>query len=176
MGDDEVVRPISAQRERRMGRGMVRLLAVMGVLLIVLGSLGWWLSTRVLDADGFGDVAAKASQRREVRDYIADQATLRLARSNNFVSAARPIVSEAVSQAIATPPVEDAVRDFAVRAHEQIFRVTEQKRVSVSSAQAALTVRTALESINPSLAKKLPPNVLSATTTISQSPTVDTLV
>ncbi len=55
-------------------------------------------------------------------------------------------------------------------AHDQIFRFTEQRRVSVSSAQAAITVRTALESINPSLARKVPTNVLSATTTISQSP------
>ena len=130
----------------------------------------------MLDADGFADVVAISSQRKEVRDYIADQATLRLARTSNFVSAARPIVADAVSQAIATPPVEEAVRDFAVRAHDQIFRFTEEKRVSVSSAQAAVTVRTALESINPSLARKVPPNVLSATTTISQSPSVDTLV
>ena len=138
--------------------------------------MGWWLSTRVLDADGFADVVAISSQRKEVRDYIADQATLRLARTSNFVSAARPIVADAVSQAIATPPVEEAVHDFAARAHEQIFRFTEEKRVSVSSAQAAITVRTALESINPSLAKKVPPERLSATTTISQSPSVDTLV
>ena len=76
-------------------------------LLMVLGTFGWWLSTRVLDADGFADVVAKASQREEVRDYIADQATLRLARTSNFVSAARPVVTDAVSAAIATPPVED---------------------------------------------------------------------
>src|SRR5690242_6056282 len=164
MGDDEVVRPISAQRERRMGRGMVRLLAVLGVLLMVLGSLGWWLSTRVLDADGFGDVAAKASQRREVRDYIADQATLRLARVSNFVSAARPVVTEAVSAAIATPLVKESVHDFIARAHTQIFRATAVRRVNVDSAQAAVSVRTALETINPALAKKLPPDILDATT------------
>jgi hypothetical protein len=163
-------------RDTGWGRWTVRLVALLGVVLIAVSAVGWWLSTRVLDSHGFADVVAISSQKQEVRDYIADQATLRLARSNNFVSAARPIVTDAVSQAIATPPVEEAVRDFAVRAHDQIFSVTEQKRVSVSSAQAAVTVRTALESINPSLARKLPPNVLSATTTISQSPTVDTLV
>jgi hypothetical protein len=154
----------------------VRAVALLGVVLIAASAVGWWLDTRLLDANGFADVVAISSQRKEVRDYIADQATLRLARSSNFVSAARPIVTDAVSQAIATSPVEDAVREFAVRAHDQIFSFTQAKRVSVSSAQAAVTVRTALESINPSLAKKVPPNVLSATTTISQSPTVDTVV
>src|SRR2546423_3260542 len=105
-------------RERGDGysRWTVRLLAVGGAVLVVLGSFGWWLSTRVLEADGFADVVAKSSQQVEVRDYIADQATLRLARTSNFVSAARPVVSDAVSAAIATPPVQEAIRDFAQRA------------------------------------------------------------
>ena len=165
----------AAVERRRLGKGWVRAGGVLGVLLISLSAVGWWLSTRVLDADGFADVVTKASQRADVRDYVADQATLRLARSSNFVSAARPIVTDAISQAIDTPPVTEAIHDFAVRLHQQIFRITQSRRVSVSSAQAALTVRTALEAINPTLAKKLPPNVLSATTTISQSPTVDTV-
>ena len=55
-----------------MGKGMVRLLAILGVLLMALGSVGWWLETRVLDADGFGDVVAKTSQRQDVRDYLAE--------------------------------------------------------------------------------------------------------
>jgi hypothetical protein len=151
------------------------LLAALGALLMVLGSFGWWLSTRVLDADGFADVVAKASQRVEVRDYIADQATLRLARTSNFVSAARPVVSDAVSAAIATPPVEEAIRDFAQRAHEQVFQARGARKVDVNSQEAAVTIRSALQTINPSLAKKLPANVLDATTTISQSDTVDIL-
>ena len=114
----------------------------------------------MLSADGFGDVVAKASQRQEVRDYIADQATLRLARTSNFVSAARPIVTDAVAAALATPPVTEAIHDFAERAHEQIFRASGARRVNVDSAEAAITVRSALETINPALANKLPPNVL----------------
>ena len=158
-----------------LGRWAVRWLGILGVVLISLGAIGWWLSTRVLDANGFADVVATSSQRPAVRDYVADQASLRLARSSNFVSAARPVVSSAISEAITAPPVREAVYDFAAGAHDQIFRITQAKRVNVSSAQAALTVRSALDAINPSLSKKLPPNVLSATTTISQSSTVDML-
>jgi hypothetical protein len=157
------------------GRNTVRLLGILGVFLVLLSACGWWLSTRVLDANGFADVVAKSSQRDEVRDYIADQATLRLAPSSNFVSSARPVVSSAISEAIASEPVQEAVYDFALLAHDQVFRITQSKRVDVSSAQAALTVRAALEAANPALAKKLPDNVLSATTTISQSETVDLL-
>ena len=102
----------AADDRKGLGRAAVRWLAAVGVLLLVLGSTGWWLTTRVLSADGFADVAAKASQKEEVRDYIADQASLRLARTSNFVSAARPVVADAISAAIATPPVEAAIHDF----------------------------------------------------------------
>jgi hypothetical protein len=142
---------------------------------MVLAALGWWLSTRVLDSEGFADVVAKSSQQVEVREYVADQATLRLARTSNFVSAARPVVSDAVAAAIATPPVEEAIRDFAQRAHEQVFQARGARRVDVNSQEAAVTIRSALQTINPRLAKKLPANVLDASTSISQSDTVDLL-
>ena len=158
-----------------LGRWAVRGLAVVGAFLMVLGAFGWWLSTRVLYADGFADVVAKSSQQVEVRDYVADQASLRLARTSNFVSAARPVVSDAISAAIATPPVQDAIRDFAKRAHEQVFQARGARRVDVNSQEAAVSIRSALQTINPRLAKKLPANVLDATTSISQSGTVDLL-
>jgi hypothetical protein len=167
---------VSEEERRGWGRGPTRALALVGVVLITFSAVGWWLSTRVFDAKGFADVVTQASQREPVRDYIADQATLRLATTSNFVSAARPIVTDAVSHAIATDPVKEAVRDFAERAHEQIFRITDARRVNVSSQEAAVTVRSVLETINPRLAKKVPTNILSATTTISQSSTIDTLV
>jgi hypothetical protein len=157
------------------GRWRVRLCASLGVVVIALSAVGWWLSTRVLDSEGFAEVVTLSSQRREVRDYIADQATLRLATTSNFVSAARPVVTDAISQAIASAPVREAVHDFALLAHSQIERFSQSKRVNVSSAEAANTVRVVLDAASPSLARKLPPNVLSATTTISQSETVDFL-
>ena len=157
------------------GRWTVRLLALAGALLVVLGTFGWWLSTRVLEADGFADVAAKASQRVEVRNYVADQATLRLARTSNFVSAARPVVTDAISAAIATPPVEEAIRDFVLRAHQQVFQARGARRIDVNSQEAAVTIRSALQTINPALSKKLPANVLDATASVSQSDAVDVM-
>ena len=157
------------------GRWAVRGFALLGALLMVAGAFGWWLSTRVLEAEGFADVVAKASQTVEVREYIGDQASLRLAPTNNFVSAARPVVSDAIAAAVATPPAEEAIRDFAQRAHEQVFQARGARRVDVNSQEAAVTIRSALQTINPALAKKLPANVLDTTTSISQSSTVDLL-
>jgi len=152
-----------------------RWLAASGVLLVVLGSFGWWLSTRVLDSDGFGDVVAIASQKAPVRDYVAQQASLRLARSSNFVSAARPVVADAIAVAIENDAVKNAVHDVVARAHDQIFQATKARRVDVDSQQAAVSVRNALYAINPSLARKLPNDVLDTTSRVSQSSTVDLL-
>ncbi len=149
--------------------------AVLGSLLITVAAIGWWLDTRIIDDDGFADVVAQASQRAPVRDYIADQATLRLARTSNFVTAARPAVTDALSAAIATKPVEDAIRSFAARAHQQVFEARAVRRVDVNAQQASTSVRSALQSINPALSKKLPANVLDASATISQNRLVDIL-
>ncbi|MEP6623722.1 MAG: hypothetical protein ABJC79_04720 [Acidimicrobiia bacterium] len=160
---------------RMLGRWSVRALSILGSFLLVVASIGWWLDTRVIDDDGFADVVAQASQRAPVRDYIADQATLRLARTSNFVTAARPAVTGALSAAIATKPVEDAIRDFATRAHQQVFEARAARRVDIDAQQAATSVRSALQSINPALSKKLPANVLDASATISQNEVVDVL-
>ncbi|HEY3723857.1 MAG TPA: hypothetical protein VGN59_10925 [Acidimicrobiia bacterium] len=160
--------------DRLLGRWGVRLLALAGCFLVTVSAFGWWLDSRVLDDQGFADVVAKASQQPEVRDYVADQATLRLASSSNFVSGARPIVTDAVSNAIATPPVEDAIREFAARAHQQVFKTGTSQRVDIDAQQASTTIRSALQTINPSLSKKLPANVLDASATISQNSAVDT--
>ncbi len=159
-----------------MGRTGVRVSAVLGCLLVVVAAFGWWLDTRVLDDDGFADVVTQASQHRAVRDYIADQATLRLARTSNFVTAARPAVTDAVSAAIATPVVAENVRDFAKRAHEQVFKARLARRLDIDAEQTATSVRSALQTINPALAKKLPANVLDASATISQNRGIDLLL
>jgi hypothetical protein len=77
-------------RTRTFGRWTARLLSLLGIALIILGLTGWWLTTRVLDDEGFGDVVAKSVQQQAVRNYIGDQATLQLARSNKLITAARP--------------------------------------------------------------------------------------
>jgi hypothetical protein len=164
----------TAAARHGLSRWGVRGLALLGAFLVFLGSFGWWLDTRVLDDAGFADVVAQASQKPAVRHYVADQATLRLARTSNFVSAARPVVTDAIATAIGTPPVEDAVREFAFRAHEQVLRTQEGRRVDLDAQQAATTIRSALQTINPSLSKKLPSNVLDASATVSQNSAVDT--
>jgi hypothetical protein len=115
----------------------------------VLNLTAWWLTTRVLDDNGFRDVITKSAQRPAVRSYIAEQATLRFAKSNKLVTAARPVVSKAVAEAIGTPPVTQAIHAFAAGAHSE-------RRAKVAAATASATIRSTLQSIDPALAEKLP--------------------
>jgi hypothetical protein len=160
-------------RTRTFGRWTARLLSLLGIALIILSLTGWWLTTRVLDDEGFGDVAAKTVHQQAVRDYIGDQATLQLARSNKLITAARPVVAKAIAQALDTPAVLAAVHAFAAGAHHQIFQISDTALSDAAAGNAAATIKSTLEAVDPKLADKLPDNVLNATTNISQNRIVD---
>jgi hypothetical protein len=160
-------------RTRTFGTWTCRVLSLGGIALVILSLTGWWLSTRVLSDDGFGDVVAKTAQQQAVRDYIGDQATLRLAGENKLITAARPVVAKAVAEAISNPAVISAIHAFAAGAHHQLFQVNDQLRADVAAQTAAITIRNTLHSIDPALAEKLPENVLTTTADLSQSSVVD---
>ena len=170
-----VGRALRRAGQPRFGRWATRLISLVGIALIVVSATGWWLATRVLDDDGFADVVAQTSQRQSVRDYVADQATLRLAKSSSFVSSARPVVRKALSEVLAQPAVTEAVRAFARGAHEQVFEINRARRVNLDAQQASVTISSTLETVDPDLASKLPAQVLDIATTVSQSRAVDTL-
>ena len=160
-------------RTRTFGRWTARLLSLLGIAFIILGLTGWWLTTRVLDDDGFGDVAAKTVQQQAVRDYIGDQATLQLARSNKLITAARPVAAKAIAEALNSPAVIAAVHSFAAGAHHQIFQISNTSLSGAAASNAAASIKGALQAVDPKLADKLPDNVLNATANISQNRAVD---
>ena len=166
----------SRLRKRSLRRWTVRLLSIAGVALLLLSLTGWWLSSRVLSDDGFGDVVAKTVQQQPVRDFIGDQATLRLARANVVITAARPVVAKTVAEILNDPAVISAVHAFAAGAHHQILELNNRQRTNAAAASSAATIRATLQSIDPKLASKLPNSVLAITSDISQSDLVDVAV
>lgn len=123
---------------RAFGPGRIRLLNAVAACLLVVGATGWWMTTRVLNADGFADVMAKSVHDQPIRDYVADQITLHLARDTSIVAAARPIVRSALSAALDTPPVEAAVRSGAQRA------IAKRSEPTVRRSQKSMRCRPAL--------------------------------
>ncbi len=155
-------------------RRVVRLLGVLSVGLVLVGVTGWWLTTRILSDSGFADVMAKSLRQPAVRQYIAEQVTLQLAPTSKVITAARPVATTVVSEALATDAVGNTVRTVVAGVHRQFFALgNNDSRVGVSAENAAATLRATLEAIDPNLSKRVPNGVLTIATNVTQNQSVD---
>lgn len=137
-------------------RGVVRVVAVVGVVLLVAGVSGWWLTTRVLDDDGFAEVVTDSLQRQEVRSYVAEEITLQLAASTKLITAARPVADSVIAEVLRNPVVVDFVHDVVAGVHHQVFEFRSETRASVSATSAAATVKAAIQAIDDKIAERIP--------------------
>ena len=159
---------------RTLRRLLVRLLSLVGIGLLVVSMVGWWLATRVVSDQGFGDVVAKSVRQVAVRQYIAEQVSLKLAPTNKIFTAARPVATTLVSEALTAPVIQSTIRTIVAGVHRQVFRLGDNDtRVNVSAASAQATLRATLESIDTNLSSKFPDGVLNIATNITQNPTID---
>jgi hypothetical protein len=158
---------------RTLSRLKVRLLALLGVALVVFSLTGWWLNTRVLSDQGFADVMAKTVRQPAVSQYISERVSLQLAPTNKIFTAARPVATTVVSQVLQTDAVASAVRNVVSGVHHQVFQIQDNDSlVDVSAASAVATIKAALTSVDPKLASKVPDGILTAATTITQNRTI----
>ena len=156
-------------------RRLVRALSVLSVSLLIVGIAGWWLTTRILSDTGFADVMAKSLRQPAVRQYIAEQVTLKLAPTSKVITAARPVATTVVSEALGTDAVGNTVRRVVAGVHRQFFALgNNDTRVGVSAENAAATLRATLEAIDPNLARRVPNGVLTIATNITQNKSIDT--
>ncbi len=155
-------------------RRLVRALSVVSVGLLILGIAGWWLTTRILSDTGFADVMAKSLRQPPVRQYIAEQVTLKLAPTSKVITAARPVATTVVSEALQTDAVGNTVRKVVAGVHRRFFALGNNgTRVGISADNAAATLRATLEAIDPNLARRVPNGVLNVATNITQSKSID---
>ena len=159
---------------RTWGRGLCRLLQLVGVGLLILGLTGWWLATRVLSDNGFADVVVKTVQQPAVRVYIADRVTVSLAPSSKFLTVARPLATSVIAEAIDNPVVTNVIYDLVAGIHHQVFEIGGSEiRSDVSAASAAATIKSVLQSIDPKLADRIPDNLLLVSTGLTTSDAID---
>jgi hypothetical protein len=155
-------------------RRIVRVVSVVSVGLLLLGIAGWWLTTRILSDNGFADVMAKSVRQPAVRQYIAEQVTLKLAPTSKVITAARPVATTVVSEALATTAVGNTVRKVVAGVHRHFFALgNNDSQVGLSADNAAATLRATLEAIDPNLARRVPNGVLTIATNITQNRSID---
>jgi hypothetical protein len=155
-------------------RRIVRVFSILSVGLLLLGVAGWWLTTRILSDEGFADVMAKAVRQPAVSRYIAEQVTLKLAPTSKVITAARPVATTVVAEALGTQAVGNTVRKVVAGVHRHFFALgNNQSQVGLSAENAAATLRATLEAIDPNLARRVPNGVLTIATNITQNKSID---
>ena len=155
-------------------RRLVRVFSILSVGLLLLGIAGWWLTTRVLSDTGFADVMAKTVRQPAVSRYIAEQVTLKLAPTSKVITAARPVATTVVAEALGTEAVGNTVRKVVAGVHRHFFALgNNDAQVGLSADNAAATLRATLEAIDPNLARRVPNGVLTIATNITQNKSID---
>jgi hypothetical protein len=155
-------------------RRIVRVFSILGVGLLLLGIAGWWITTRILSDQGFADVMAKTVRQPAVRQYIAEQVTLKLAPTSKVITAARPVATTVVAEALGTQAVGNTVRKVVAGVHRHFFALgNNDAQVGLSTENAAATLRATLEAIDPNLARRVPNGVLTVATNITQNESID---
>lgn len=135
----------------------------LSVALLVLASLAvvgalvtGYVRTQLLDREDFADRAVAAIQRDEVRRVVARQLTINVVeRGAEDAITYRPLIEQAVSVVLDTPPAARLLR-LAVREVHRLLFVRDRGNVVLDVADAATVIRPALRSVAPQVADEIP--------------------
>jgi len=125
-------------------RGSVLILAVAAACLLVAG-IGGYGAYAVLDRDAFADRALHTLDADEVREEVGARLAGREANGLPELSAAEPMIEDAVAEAVAVDPAfRAAFRDGATRLHDTLFSDPDAEASMVVTGSGAM-VRAELE-------------------------------
>jgi hypothetical protein len=131
-------------------------LAVIGAVLVVLGTVLLYARTEIIDDQAFADHAVEALDDDELRTVVATEITVQLIeRGSADLVAARPLVEQVVSTIVDTRPFRQIFREAARQANRVMF-VRDRDNVAFNVADAVEIVRFGVKSIDPKLAADLP--------------------
>jgi hypothetical protein len=133
-------------------------LAILAAVAIVLGGTCLYLREQVLDSQTFANRSVAALRQTPVRRVIARELTVQVIKqSSPDLLAARPLINSLVEAVVATPQFRGVIRLAAEQAHRLLFE--RGGNVAFSIADAGTVVISALRTLAPDLAKRIPKNV-----------------
>jgi hypothetical protein len=143
-------------------------LTVIAALLLLVGGLALYLREDIVDSEAFADRATQSLEQDAVRTAVARElaAAFTDVGPPQLVSG-RPILESVIEAIIGTEPFERLFREAASQANKVLF--SRERTVVVQLEDATKVVRSALESANPKLAKKLPDNVSAELATLDEA-------
>ncbi len=131
-------------------------LLVLACLAVVGTLVTSYVRTQLLDREDFADRAVAAIQRDEVRSVVARELTINVVeRGAEDAITYRPLIEQAVSVVLDTPPALRLLRLGVREAHGLLF-VRDQGNVVLDVADAATVIRPALRSVAPQVADEIP--------------------
>jgi hypothetical protein len=145
----------------------IALTAIAAVLLLV-GGFALYLREEIIDSDAFADRTTETLE----DDAVARAVSIEVAADFSNVGppalvSGRPILESVIEALIGTEPFHEIFREAASQANKVLF--TRDRTVVVQLEDATKVVRSALQSANPKLAKKIPKNVTPELARIDQA-------
>jgi hypothetical protein len=148
--------PTAQQRRTRTAASVA--LAVLAAVAVVVGGTCLYVREELLNSSRFADRTASALGKASVRRVVAREIVVQVVdKASPDVLAARPLITGAVETIIATNEFRGIARTAAEHAHRLLF--DRGGNVAFDIADAGTVVISALRTLAPDVAKKIPPTV-----------------
>jgi hypothetical protein len=137
-------------------RILASILVVVGGLLLMLSSFGWWADRYFLNSQRFTNEANEILDQTEVQDALAFAITQQISeRSGRDLALAEPVIQSIVRQIVARDPFQRIFDAAVQRAHHAVVEGGAQQMV-LNLSESVDNVRNALEPVAPNLAEDIP--------------------
>jgi hypothetical protein len=148
----------AARRSRGVRSAASLVLAVLAAATVVVGGSCLFVRAELLDSQAFADRTVAALGREPVRRVVARELTTQVIdRGSSDLLAARPLISSVVEAVVETAQFRSVIRLAADHGHRLLF--DRSGNVAFSIADAGTVVISALRTLAPNVAGKIPKNV-----------------
>src|SRR5919107_1205884 len=134
-------------------------LVVVGAVLLLAGTVTFYVREEVIDQKAFADRAVAALEDDGVRNLVAREIVVNVVdRGSTDLVAARPLLESVVGAIVQTQPFRQIFRRAAVEAN-RVFFVRERSDTLVNLGDAATVIGFGVRSVSPKLARELPDDI-----------------
>ena len=145
-------------RSHRSRGGLSVVLVVLATAFALTGGVALYVRQEIVTSGAFADRATGALERDAVRRVVSREIVVQLIdRGSTDLISARPVVESVVDFVVASEPFRRVFRRAALEANRVLF-VRDEGNVAVDIGDAGTVVASALRSVAPDLARKIPPD------------------
>jgi hypothetical protein len=137
-------------------RILASILVVLGALLLLFSSFGWWADRYFLNSERFSDHATEIIDQEKVQDALAFAITHQISKqSGRKLSLAEPVIQSIVREIVDSDAFKTIFDAAVLRAHRAVVEGHAREMV-LDLSESVDNVRSALRPIAPNLAQKIP--------------------